>query len=482
MNYNLLDEPWIPVLSNDGHFHRWGLLDVLKQTDRVQQFASSNPMDRVALLRLFLAILYWTRGNPPEADRAQPTELFPVATLTPLNERRESFNLLGDDKRFYQFHTLGAEVDSGSAAGYLIHEVPTGTNPWHFRHTTDNQDGLCPACCAMGLVRLPAFTTIGGRGWTTGVNGTPPIYAIPKGATLGETLARSWRPVPSLGVPAWIEPDAGLPKEGEIPILTGLTWLPWRVWLGEPGSEALVCANCGRQGPTIRRCVRAQTQKPARVGQPPWQDPHAVGNPRPLTATHPVRYPAAVTEQWVKVRTQIRQNGEFGRWPNSAVEVVALASDKAHCLDIVDFCLPAKEVSDSGAGVDAVHLRWRKSLDQYRRELMAQRWGGGPRLAAVLPQVLNIVASDASDSIMGGGTAAQGIPTESRFLIESIARSFAPDPTVTAARRRRDAQAALLAGWAGGTVSRRRGGRRTSTRSASGSKDRLRGRMGSADR
>jgi len=240
--FNLLDEPWIPCLGNDGTLHRVGIREALTQAGRIRQIAASNPMDRVAIFRFLLALLYWCKGNPPPSTGATSGDSFPADWFTRLDQNRDCFNLLGEGKRFYQYRK---DRDKPLTVNYLIHEIPTGTNSWHFRHASDEVDGLCPACCAMGLFRLPLFSTSGGRGKPPGINAKPPLYVIPVGASLAEILRFSWRQVTNFGTPAWEKPDLQLPKTGEVPLLTGLTWLPRQVWLGNPEKLAN-CISCGR--------------------------------------------------------------------------------------------------------------------------------------------------------------------------------------------------------------------------------------------
>ena len=64
MNYNLLEEKWIPVLWKDGHSGRVGIIEALTEAGRIRQIAASNPMDRLAILRFLLALLYWCKRNP----------------------------------------------------------------------------------------------------------------------------------------------------------------------------------------------------------------------------------------------------------------------------------------------------------------------------------------------------------------------------------------------------------------------------------
>ena len=63
MCYNLLEEEWIPVLYRNGTFCRRGIRRALEDAGCIRQIAASNPMDRVAVLRFLLALLYWCKGN-----------------------------------------------------------------------------------------------------------------------------------------------------------------------------------------------------------------------------------------------------------------------------------------------------------------------------------------------------------------------------------------------------------------------------------
>ena len=100
MDYNLLEEKWIPVLWKDGHSSRVGIIEALTQAGRIRQIAASNPMDRLAILRFLLALLYWCKGNPP--DDKDSISSFPPDWFKKLDENKDCFNLLGEGKRFYQ--------------------------------------------------------------------------------------------------------------------------------------------------------------------------------------------------------------------------------------------------------------------------------------------------------------------------------------------------------------------------------------------
>jgi hypothetical protein len=71
----------------------------------------------------------------------------------------------------------------------LLAEIPVATERIHFTHVTDDRHRLCPACCARGVgdgagVRL--FWRA--QAYVPSINGVPPIYVLPAGDTLFETL------------------------------------------------------------------------------------------------------------------------------------------------------------------------------------------------------------------------------------------------------------------------------------------------------
>lgn len=77
-DYNLLEEAWIPVLWNDGRAGRVGIRQALMQAGRIRQIAASNPMDRLAILRFLLALLYWCKRSPGDGDTPSSGDSLPA--------------------------------------------------------------------------------------------------------------------------------------------------------------------------------------------------------------------------------------------------------------------------------------------------------------------------------------------------------------------------------------------------------------------
>ena len=102
MSFNLLEEGFIPIMWSDGRPDRTGIRTALTEAGRIRQIAGSNPMDRVALMRLLLAILYWCKGDAPaqeQKDEIARTGRFPVGWLARIGDHRECFNLFGEGLR-----------------------------------------------------------------------------------------------------------------------------------------------------------------------------------------------------------------------------------------------------------------------------------------------------------------------------------------------------------------------------------------------
>lgn len=63
LSYNLMDRPWIPVTMADGSFQCLSIVEVLERADRIHSIDGDIPLQRFALVRLLLAIIYGTFGH-----------------------------------------------------------------------------------------------------------------------------------------------------------------------------------------------------------------------------------------------------------------------------------------------------------------------------------------------------------------------------------------------------------------------------------
>ena len=452
MHFTLLEEEWIPALYHNGEWKRIGILQAFEDAGRIRQIAASNPMDRVAILRFLLALLYWCQGNPPGDSIAIPAGKFPGDWFVKLHDNRDCFNLLGGGKRFYQDrktqHPLGITD--------LLQEIPTGNNFWHFRHATDKKDGLCPACCAFGLLRLPLFSVSGTPDRKAGINGTPPIYAIPVGESLWETLTQNWQPrrLPG-GTPAWIQPDIFPTLREEVPVLIGLTQLSRRVWLHDPEPVG-TCICCGEKASIIRTC---EYQSAGIQENEHWSDPHVLYSEIPSK-----EYPEKMQRKKSRA-SDLTVSGKFKMdrpWSDLLTKVMKLvqsvtdnqsrtillvgfATDKAKNIDVWERTLRIPAESSHAEQVELMAQSWQK--EAYSLALKAKPLQQSnssrkhPEIAAILstvrPHVEGIVSDKADTLITVGEEAWQQAAAEYKPMMAAVAQSLAPGFTTQAVRWRR---------------------------------------------
>lgn len=439
-DYNLLVKPWIPVLYSNGDHKRVGIRTALLDAGRIRQIAASNPMDRLAILRFLLALLYWCKGNPPEDSSVGTGDSFPAEWFSKLDENQDCFNLLGNGKRFYQ----DRDAQRSRASTDLIQEIPTGNNFWHFRHSTDKIEGLCPACCAMGLLRLPLFSVSGLPDLKSGINGTPPVYAIQYGPSLLETLCANWATPLQLGDPAWVQPNIRATPGKEVPLLTGLTLPSRRVWLHESSGPPGACSGCGVKRLSLIRTCEFQTA--GKQENDLWNDPHVV-------------YLEKTPRKTVKA-PDLSAAGKFRMdrpWPNllaSIVEtckseprnrpislyVIGFATDQAKNIDVWErtLCVPSAESIQTSA--ISLLQQWHSEggrLEKQIGKISRSATEGAATVAAIRPHIEHSVSAKAIELLGGGQDAWEQVAHDYRPMMAVLARSLSPGFTAEAVQRRK---------------------------------------------
>ena len=167
--YNLLDEPWIPVRLLDGTIADVGLLELLRRTTDIADLACELPTQSIAIQRLVLAIAY--RVAPPcdahdwvrQWDEGAPTEQM----IEYLERWRDRFFLFGGRFPFMQVADLRTAKDAVSGLEKLIADVPNGEQFFTTRH------GRALACippseAARWLVHAQAYDPSGIRSGAVG--------------------------------------------------------------------------------------------------------------------------------------------------------------------------------------------------------------------------------------------------------------------------------------------------------------------------
>lgn len=244
MEFNLLDEPWIRVMTKDCTVVERSLMQVLLNSHRYQRLAGELPTQDVALLRLLLAILQtvFYRVDPegeddPIEDRAAAIRRwqalwnagrFPVQPIrTYLEIWKDRFWLFHPEHPFYQ--VPAAAVGTKFKASKLNGELSESAHKMRLFPLRDGEEKetLSYAEAARWLVTLIGFDdsastkkeTGTGTGW---LGDRVNVYAI--GENLFETLMlnlvflKDGRYVWAENMPAWEQPTMTTAKKREIPL------------------------------------------------------------------------------------------------------------------------------------------------------------------------------------------------------------------------------------------------------------------------
>lgn len=243
--FDLIDEPWIPVVQNGGTVREVGLREALVSAHDFLGVRDPWPTVELGVYRLLIAValdlLFGQQDAPP--DRYRLIDTIEAGTFDPtevagyFDRYRDLFDLFSPRRPFLQ--TPGLDELETKPVALLVHAIPSGTNANHFHHRLERDFAVSPAVAARLLTTLAPFTTEGGRGYSPSVNGAPPWYVLIKGDTLFETICLNLLvPEKHPGIPAWRN-DAS--PSGEKRTTTtyaeALTWRPRRVRLlpGEGG-------------------------------------------------------------------------------------------------------------------------------------------------------------------------------------------------------------------------------------------------------
>ena len=197
-SYDLLNEPWIPVLRADGTPAMLGLRDVLLQAHRLRGLAGETPLTTAALYRLLLAVLYRALGAPTTYswERLWEQGRFPAEALEEyLTRWQHRFDLFHPERPFLQWPDDRVKPKS------VIHLVPhmaSGNNATLFDHHHEGQEvRLQPDEAARALLVALTFGLAGLSGLPQKFTDAPwgrGIIFLAEGDTLFATLMFNFLP------------------------------------------------------------------------------------------------------------------------------------------------------------------------------------------------------------------------------------------------------------------------------------------------
>ena len=265
--FNLWSAPWLTVERPSGQLHTLSIEQTLSEAHLIHTLYDPSPLVVVGVHRLLVAILQtvYAPQNIPDLVKIWRDKHFLPDKITTFGAQYAGrFDLFATDVPFYQSADLPLQPTKGDKAkpvGYLLEEQPTGTAVTHYNHSYDDELIFCSGCVAKGLLVMPAFASSGGAGIKPSINGVPPMYVLPGGETLFQSLTASLT-IPAYQPPTFqpgIQPDEGVwwkrpsptmvEKKGEVQrvsYLHSLTFPARRIRL-HPVSMHQPCTRCGQQ-------------------------------------------------------------------------------------------------------------------------------------------------------------------------------------------------------------------------------------------
>ncbi|MCS6880429.1 MAG: type I-E CRISPR-associated protein Cse1/CasA [Oscillochloridaceae bacterium] len=270
--FNLWTDPWIRVIRGDGGDDEVSIGDCLVRAHELAVLSDPSPLVVGGTQRLLAAILQaiYQPGDVGDIAALLGAGRFDEARLRQFErDYAARFDLFHPEAPFLQTGDVPLDgyrkPEKGRQRAWgdpqpvarLFAEVPVATERTHFNHVTDEGHRLCPACCARGLVTVPAFVSSGGSGMHPSINGMPPIYVLPAGDNLFETLAlslisRDLQPRtadPGRGDQAiWTSDPPVVNKDHAVEAvgyLESLTFPARRMRL-YPHTGSTLCTHCGR--------------------------------------------------------------------------------------------------------------------------------------------------------------------------------------------------------------------------------------------
>ena len=200
IHFDLITEPWIPVVNGDDTISYLGIWDALQTASKSKGISDASPLVEFGLYRL-LSVFLMDALRPEDQFELEDLEnagQFDMAKIQNYIEQCQaegaSFDLFDPERPFLQSPYDKAWDKEKKPVTYLDCRVPTGNNHVHFDHLQESRV-FSYAEAARYLPVLPLFVTAGAQGYPSTINAAPPYFTVIKGSNLFETLVHLMLPV-----------------------------------------------------------------------------------------------------------------------------------------------------------------------------------------------------------------------------------------------------------------------------------------------
>lgn len=192
-SFSVLTGPWIPVIRLDGSRDELGILPCVRQAHELREIRDPSPIVEFGIYRLLVAfvldalILAGRRPEDPlDLKRLIGDGHFDLRLIENYIEQcGDVFDLFHPERPFLQ----NAQTSGEPKSIFDFYPVfPSGANVIHFSHQRSEEQIERPSGIARLLVTVSPFNVKVKTGQPRTITGDPPIYALPVGESLHETI------------------------------------------------------------------------------------------------------------------------------------------------------------------------------------------------------------------------------------------------------------------------------------------------------
>ena len=274
-SFNVLHDPWIPIVDMKGERRELGVLDTLRNAHELRAVSDASPMVEYSVYR-FLTVLLM--------DALRPEELEDLAGLLEegrfdaekLNEYVEtcekegvSFDLFDEENPFMQTPIVPEWDRKTKPAAVLDYAVPSGNNHLHFDHQVEREAYSAAKSMRM-MLAAQMFCTSAAQGYPSNVNGAPPWLVLIDGDNLFETLVLNMVCTDQIRI-AFDEPPVIWRNTGTVESKRKVAQTSWLYGMIFPARRIHLVP--GEDG-TVTEVYLSQGMN--YVDPANWQDPHVV--------------------------------------------------------------------------------------------------------------------------------------------------------------------------------------------------------------
>jgi CRISPR system Cascade subunit CasA len=279
MQFNLIDEQWIPVLRRDGRSDKIAPHEVTKgfAENPVVSLDAPRADFNGALIQFLIGLVQTVAAPKREKEWRKKLEEPPSPDQLKgaFASVRKAFELGGDGPRFMQdFSEL--EVEYGGIDGLLIDMPGESTQKHNKDHFVkrNSVEGMCPSCCATALFTMQTNAPAGGAGFRTSLRGGGPLSTIIAGDEghlalwqlvwlnvlehnsfqnlCGNPTEKTSNKFPWLAPTRTSEQKSGVESTPESSHPAVLFWgMPRRIRLNLKDVRSGVCDTCGAKSTTL---------------------------------------------------------------------------------------------------------------------------------------------------------------------------------------------------------------------------------------